>query len=110
MMVNDHDRDMEIVQSALLDKGSDRCRIAEVGLEMISLLIQKNEDYGSSVWKRPILAPSMNTCDAILVRMSDKVSRIANLSTNEAKVASESMEDTLRDLVGYGILYMAAPR
>jgi hypothetical protein len=41
---------------------------------------------------------------AIMVRLLDKVTRISNLLDNDAKVKSESIIDTLDDLVGYTIL------
>ena len=40
----------------------------------------------------------------ILVRMTDKISRISNLITREAKVKDESITDTLQDLANYSII------
>lgn len=91
-------------------RGNDQKRIAEKVLDLGSTLLRKNADYGSSVWKTPVLAPNLPPRSAILVRMSDKVSRLERLlAGNEAEVKSESIEDTMKDLVAYGILWLAAP-
>jgi len=41
---------------------------------------------------------------AILVRMSDKMSRISNLIDKEAKVKDEAISDTLSDLANYSVI------
>ncbi len=88
------------------DRGQTQKFIAEVGLDVIALLIRKNTDYGSSVFSSPILRPGLDPLVAIDVRMSDKIKRIANLleKPNNAQVAEESVEQTLDDLCGYIIL------
>lgn len=40
----------------------------------------------------------------IMVRMSDKMSRISTLLTNDAQVNDESVLDTLLDLINYSII------
>lgn len=40
----------------------------------------------------------------ILVRMTDKMSRITNLLSNEAQVKEESLDDTLKDLAVYATI------
>lgn len=72
---------------------------------LLDTLIRKNHDYGNSVFKSPILEPDMPPDEAILVRMSDKLARLANLKNKEAK--NESYEDTILDLAGYCILLLA---
>lgn len=89
--------------------GVDQQRIAEVGIGWLDLMLRKNADYGSAVWEVPVLAPTTDAKTAILVRMSDKVSRIRNLLNAEQQVKGESLEDTLRDLGAYCLLYLAAP-
>ncbi|MCK9370850.1 hypothetical protein M0R04_13150 [Candidatus Dojkabacteria bacterium] len=50
------------------------------------------EKFGIPAWKGP------------MVRMSDKWSRLVNLSTKEAKVEDERFEDTLMDLSIYALI------
>jgi hypothetical protein len=90
--------------------GADQQRIAQVGLRWIELLLAKNRDYGSSVWKAPVLCPSLPVASAILSRMSDKVARIAQLTSQPASVRSETLDDTICDLGAYCLLYLARPR
>ena len=89
-------------------RGPDQQRIAETVLRIGATLLRKNADYGGSAWQPPVLAPSMNAGDAIRVRMSDKIHRLAALSSKAAEV-NESIDDTLSDLAGYCILELARP-
>lgn len=85
-------------------------RILEQGLQVIDLLLRKNADYGCSAWETPVLTPWLDVDDAILVRMSDKLQRLRTLmSADEQHVKDESIRDTMRDLAGYAILYLAKP-
>lgn len=72
------------------------------------MLLKKNADYGGSAWKVPILAPHLSPGDAIRVRMSDKISRLIELSGKAGEV-NESTLDTLLDLAGYVVLLRALP-
>lgn len=99
-----------ITDAAMGLHGADQERIAIEGLRWIRLLLQKNRDYGSSAWAAPILAPTLPASAAILVRMSDKVRRIERLSSAAAEVAGESLEDSVRDLGGYCLLFAARPK
>jgi len=47
---------------------------------------------------------------SITVRLLDKVARIGKLLDTDAKVTTESIEDTLDDLIGYAILLKTAYR
>ena len=88
-------------------RGADQKLIAEVGLQVVTTLLKKNADYGSSAWQVPVLAPRLSAFDGIQCRMSDKVARLNQLlAGNDAQVA-ESIADSFRDLVGYGILWLA---
>lgn len=103
--------DVDAVLSASLNgsRGADQQRIAQVGMGWVELVLQKNWNYGGSVWKEPLLAPGMPVRSAILVRMSDKVSRIAELSGGKEDEVGESLDDTIRDLGAYCLLYLARP-
>lgn len=104
--------DLELIQQAI--EGHlchDQERIAEMGVAITAMLIRKNIDYGSSVYKPPCLAPHLDPGMAMLVRMSDKVERLVKLLGNEeAAMVAESTDDTMRDLAGYLILYLARPK
>ena len=75
---------------------------------LTDLLTRKNADYGNSAFDAPPLAPGLDTASAILVRMGDKIMRLQRLATHDARVKDESFNDTVRDLAGYCILYLAA--
>jgi hypothetical protein len=101
-------KDFALLQAALRGtKGVDQQAIAMTGLEWVTTLLRKNADYGGSAWQTPALAPDMQTADAILVRMSDKIARLAQLRTRSAEVTSESFMDTMGDLGAYALLYVA---
>ncbi len=83
--------------------------IKEIGTGVVDLLLKKNKDYGSSVFESPILFPELKAKDCILIRMSDKIKRFSNLvSTNKTPEVNESIEDTMKDLAGYAILWLVA--
>ncbi len=72
-----------------------------------TVLVRKNTDYGASAFSRPALAPGVDPTTAILVRMSDKISRLNNLRGTE-QPNYEAIEDTILDLAGYAILLLVA--
>lgn len=109
--LSDEDKALVRISSASRgEHGSDQERIARVGLEWLDLMLRKNADYGCAVWNVPMLAPTTDAKTAILVRMSDKVSRINSLLQDEQQVKDESIEDTIRDLGAYCLLYLASPK
>ena len=98
--------DKDIVTDALNgERGPTQRAIAEKGIEWIEVLLKKNQDYGSAVFKKPILCSHLYALDAILVRASDKIERIRNLNSKDAEV-DESLLDTIGDLGGYCLLYL----
>ena len=79
--------------------------------EGFALMEMKNADYADE-------NPFKNfdnvetTCNissekGILVRMSDKMTRIGNLLDKESSVVEESIEDTLLDLANYSYILLA---
>lgn len=90
---------------------SDQHRIAQEGIAWVALMLRKNKDYGSSAWTPPVLCPNLGGKEAILIRMFDKIARIANLIRPDAtcSVKTESLEDTISDLGAYCLLYLTCP-
>ncbi len=102
---------MDLIGEALQgNRGADQQRIAKTGIAWVETLLRKNSDYGSSVWKTPVLAPDCDPAIAIRVRMSDKINRLQTLLAGKsAEVSGESIDDTLKDLGAYCLLYLARP-
>lgn len=90
-------------------RGHDQQRLAAEGVKWVKMLLDKNQDYGSSVWQAPSLVPGCSSGIGILVRIGDKIARLKQLQANPATCYDESFEDTLRDLGGYCLLYFARP-
>lgn len=103
--------DQALVRDAWLGKrGDSQEKIAKEGIAWLALLLRKNQDYGSSAWKRPVLAPECDQESAIRVRMSDKIERIGSLlSKRKHEVKQESLRDTIRDLGAYCLLWLIGP-
>lgn len=81
----------------------------KTGLELIK---RKNQDYAQSdnPFKNFEFAEmvGVSTPRAILVRISDKLARIANLIDNiNPAVTDETVEDTLLDLINYTAILKA---
>lgn len=73
--------------------------------ELKQLFIDKNKDYGCSVFTTEPLCPNMCPMTAIRVRINDKINRLSNLfSTDEVFRVKESIADTLNDLAVYSII------
>ena len=95
-----------IVKDALEgNQGEDQHRIARTFIEQLEKALRKNHDYGNTVFRNPVLAPSLEPESAILVRLSDKIDRFSTLRTRDAKV-SESLEDTAGDAGTYFFLWL----
>jgi hypothetical protein len=103
--------DFDLITEVLTEGSddTDTFRLAKTTVEVGALLVRKNQDYGSSGMKSPVLMPNLVAREALLCRMSDKVARIAQLADGSApQVADEKLEDTIRDLAGYCILWLTA--
>lgn len=77
------------------------------------LMARKNHDYGGHDVMGNLrlieqLFPQLTTEVGILIRMGDKLSRLAVLSTEDALVKDESIHDTCQDLINYAVLFIAA--
>lgn len=75
--------------------------IKETAINIAKLVERKNNDYGNS------FAKTMDEygSSAYFIRIEDKLNRLKHLleSNNVAQV-NESIEDTLKDIVGYTLL------
>ena len=67
---------------------------------MADLYERKNADYGNSF----DMSLDKHGVIAGIVRMEDKMNRIATLTKNVQKVNDESIIDTLTDLANYAIM------
>lgn len=79
---------------------------------IVQLLIEKNHDYGSSYFK---VAKELGTNLSFSVRFLDKENRLDQFQKlmkngEEFRVKDESVTDTLKDLLGYYLLYMITVR
>lgn len=62
-----------------------------------TMLIKKNRKYGNSALSPKRIFSKASTKEQLLVRIDDKLSRIANMQTDED-------EDVISDLIGYLVL------
>jgi len=80
--------------------------IREKMRQVTDLLLRKNRDYGSSFRKAGILSGALDAKSKLLVRLDDKLERLANLleKGTDGDVADESVNDTVIDAIGYFVL------
>ena len=72
-------------------------RLETITTEITTLLLQKNQDYGGASFDLGLIGN--------MVHLWDKVRRYRNLVEKGAEQANfESLEDTLRDIIGYGMI------
>lgn len=74
--------------------------IKGIAIEVAELVEKKNRDYGNSFDKT--LEEYGDT--AYFLRIEDKLSRLKSLSEKDAPEINESIEDTLKDIIGYTLL------
>jgi hypothetical protein len=78
--------------------------------EAITLLVEKRTDYGEDALHGGQIG--------IVIRMSDKMSRLENLlgisngtfKQKEAIVGDEKIEDTVKDILNYSLLFLMEGR
>nr|DAK43519.1 MAG TPA: Nucleotide modification associated domain 1 [Crassvirales sp.] len=78
-------------------------RFSNKAKECIELYAKKNHDYGNSFEK------GCNDIGQVYAigRLYDKMNRLVNVSRSESEVKDESVEDTLKDLACYSLMYLA---
>lgn len=68
--------------------------------EVADLVIRKQKDYGpDNILKCPV-GPELG----IVVRLYDKLARLANLIQSGQTPSNESLRDTADDIIGYGLV------
>lgn len=77
-------------------------RFKQIVSEMATLYAQKNSNYGNSFTK---LYETLGPISG-LVPLHNKLDRLTNLITNTEKSYFESIEDTLKDLACYSIMFL----
>lgn len=74
--------------------------VAAILDDIQSILEKKNQDYGDSFHDTfaefGIISP--------VIRLNDKMKRLKTLIKNSSKPNYESIEDTLKDIIGYAVL------
>ena len=75
-------------------------RIAE---EVADLVSRKNDDYGDSYFR---LRSEWGEV-SFGARLGDKYYRLTNLLQNHKPQVNESIEDTIKDIIGYCLLELA---
>lgn len=84
-------------------KTPEQREIALVGVEMITMLLEKNLKYGSSATTPIQIFSKLDPIEGIHIRMDDKLKRIQTGAANED-------EDPIYDLAGYCVLEIVARR
>lgn len=110
--------DTPLQHSDLIQKPGPIEVIEGVLAECLSLMKRKNNDYAGTTnfFKNLMLCEHTEICSTeqgMMVRLSDKFSRLATLLGNsgtERAVFDESIEDTLKDIVNYSLLLIAYRR
>lgn len=86
-------------------------KIKNEAMRLSFLLINKNKDYGSSIFM-PCLFDEKPVQNAIAVRVSDKIRRLQTLvrseNNGESSASPETIDDTLLDLAGYCLMWRIA--
>lgn len=88
-------------------------KFKEITDEMYALTARKNADYASTTdaWANftlieKLTAGQIRAEEGILVRITDKLQRVANLLNREGQVKDEKITDTLMDAAVYSIILL----
>lgn len=68
--------------------------------ELAALVISKQRSYGKGNILESPIDPKMN----IAVRLNDKLQRLNNLIKQDINPQDETLQDTAKDIAGYGIV------
>jgi hypothetical protein len=73
--------------------------VTKLAVSMANLVISKQQKYGKS---------NINDFGemGILIRMNDKFARLKNMLLNNVQDTKEPIDDTLRDIIGYSLLWI----
>lgn len=71
-------------------------QFVNVQKEALDLFLKKNSDYGDAF-------ANFGTV-GVIVRIGDKISRLSSINTNQIKIETETMRDTLLDLHNYSAM------
>lgn len=75
-------------------------KIKKIFDEMVAILLKKNQDYGSASFDLGL--------NGNMVHLWDKIKRyrtlVENKNSNKMPPNFESIEDTLKDIIGYSVL------
>jgi hypothetical protein len=74
----------------------ERTELESIYKDMTDMLLKKNQMYGDAVWQLGI--------DAIYIHLYEKVARLNTLRANNTPNHFESIEDTLKDIIGYATI------
>lgn len=74
--------------------------------DLANLLIRKHEDYGP----KNILNAPFGPERGLVVRLYDKLARLANLLERGVPPQNESLEDTWSDIANYGVIGLMVSR
>lgn len=86
---------------------------SQMGRQAAAIIAAKKSDYAGDddLLRNFRLSESMGLCttpQGILVRLTDKLSRLASFSKKGSFEVNESVEDTVKDLINYKVLFLAA--
>lgn len=94
---------LDKISDAINEGGPEQAAIAHVGLEIVTMLLEKNRRYGSTATNPIGVFSKLDPLEGIRIRMDDKLSRIRTGAANDD-------EDPIVDLAGYCILHTIATR
>lgn len=77
----------------------DNNTITNIAMEVVNLVEKKNRDYGNSFDRTLYEYGDV----AYFLRIEDKLNRLKSLVNRETEI-NESIEDTLKDIIGYTLL------